>query len=127
MIMRLLLLASFCLLLTAVLCPAPSLAQTHKPSPRAQGDLKGVALDPYESRIAGARVRVENKGRLFETETSAEGVFQLRVPSGEYQLTIQSNGFTPFVKKRVRVDAGKTETVNATLWPADIIDTVKIQ
>jgi hypothetical protein len=127
MIMRLLLLAGFCLLLTLAFHRAPTLAQTHSPTPRAEGDLKGLVLDPNDARVAGAQVRVENKEKLFETQTSDEGAFQLRVPSGEYQLTIQSGGFKPFVKKRVRIEADKTETINATLWPAPSTGTLKVK
>jgi hypothetical protein len=127
MIMKLLLLAGCCLLLTLALPQATSVAQTHSPAPRAQGDLKGLVVDPKESRIAGAQIQVENKEHLFETRTSDEGAFQIRVPSGEYQLTIQSNGFKPFVKKRVRIEADKTENINVTLWPAPTVDVIKVK
>ena len=114
-------------LLFAVTClQAPVAAQNHLPSARAGGELKGLVLDPSEARIVGAKITVENEKYSFEVESNDEGAFEIKLPSGEYQFTIRSPGFGTFVRNRVRVGANKTKTINATLWPAPMIDTLPV-
>lgn len=120
--MKHLLLAGIGLLFAVTNWQAPLLAQTHLPAPRAEGELKGLVLDPNEARIVGAKITVENEKYSFEIESNDEGAFQAKLPSGEYKLKIKSPGFGTYVRSRLRVEANKTKTINATLWPAAMID-----
>jgi hypothetical protein len=115
------------LLLASGFWQAPSMAQTHEPAPRADGEFKGLVLDPEEARIVGAKITLENKRYRFETESNDEGAFQIKVPGGQYSLRIESNGFRSYTRKLVRIEADKTATLSATLWPAPIIDVIRIK
>jgi hypothetical protein len=125
--MKRIVIASLCMLLAVIFWRAPLAAQTHSPAPRAVGELKGLVLDTQDARIAVAKITVENKSYLFETQTNDEGAFQVKLPVGEYQLKIESNGFKAYIRKRVRIEAYKTETLNATLWPAPPVDVIKVK
>ncbi|HEY0319403.1 MAG TPA: carboxypeptidase-like regulatory domain-containing protein [Pyrinomonadaceae bacterium] len=119
--------ASLSLLLAIVLWQAPSSAQTHSPTPLAQGELKGLVLDSNEARVAGAKITVKNKQYLFEAQSNDEGAFQLKLPSGDYQLTIESDGFKAYTRKRVRIEADKMETISATLQLAPSTGAIKVR
>ncbi|MBD0372453.1 MAG: carboxypeptidase regulatory-like domain-containing protein [Pyrinomonadaceae bacterium] len=114
--MKTIVFACVSLLLALTLWQSSSLAQTHQPVPRAEGNLKGLVSDPNEARVVGAKITLENKQYRFEAGSNDEGAFDVRLPVGEYQLTIESNGFKVY-KKRVRVEADKTDTINVTIWP----------
>lgn len=111
--------ACLCLLLIAGHWKTSSLAQSHEPTPRAEGQLKGLVLDPNESRIVGAKVTLENKDFKFEVWSNDEGAFEVRVPAGDYRLRIENNGFKPYVRRKLRIEADKTETIRPTLSPAE--------
>lgn len=125
--MKHLLLASLCLLLTLIFWQSPAFAKTHVPAPLAEGDIKGLVMDSQESRITGAMVTLQNKKYRFETQSNDEGAFQLRLPAGEYQLTIESNGFKVYTRKRVRIEADKTETISVTMWQSNPGGSIKVK
>ena len=118
--------ASLGLLLVMALWQTPSLAQTHSPTPRAEGELKGMVLDLRDSRVMGAKITLENKKYKFEAWSNDEGVFKVMLPAGEYRLKIESGGFKAYVK-RVRVETDKTENINATLSPAGSTYLLKVK
>ena len=120
--MKRILFAGVGLLFAVTVLHAPLAAQNHLPAARAEGELKGLVLDPHEARIVGAKISVENGKYSFEIESNDEGAFQFKLPSGEYKLKIKSPGFSVYVKSRVRVDVNKTKLINATLWPAPMIE-----
>ncbi len=112
-------------LLALTLCQTLAPAQTHEPV-RALGELKGLVLDPNDARVAGAKITIENKKNRFELWSTDEGAFQIKLPAGEYQLKIESNGFKPYIKKRVRIEADKTETMRVTVTPFNPQDLIKV-
>lgn len=124
--MKLVALASFILIFAFITAQTASPAQTHEPQVCEEGELKGVVVDPNESRVAGALVIVENKRFRFETLTNDFGAFQLKVPAGKYELKIEGNLFRVY-RKIVRVEVDKTETVNVKLWPMGTGGTLKIR
>lgn len=124
--MKLMVFAGLSLLLLTF-WPTTSLAQTHSPAPRAEGELKGLVLDSNSSRVAGAKITLENKRYRFEVWSNDEGAFEVKAPVGEYQLKIESNGFKDYIKKRVRIEADKTETIKATVVIQSPPDVIKLQ
>jgi hypothetical protein len=107
--------------------PAPALAQSPQPSvvegaqrgvPEARatgasdglpnrappGSVSGVIVDPSESIVAGAQVRLtrEDQSPSEEVLTDANGRFSfVIVSSGSFQLTITLEGFTmPLASRR---------------------------
>jgi hypothetical protein len=124
--MRPLLLTSVSFLLLLSFGHAPAPAQEHAPTVRAEGTLKGLILDPNEARIPGAQITVENKKYRVDVESNDEGAFEVQLPAGEYQLKIEFNGFRDY-RKRVRIEADKTETISATLRPLPPAGTMKVK
>ena len=116
--MKAIMLSSLGFILATLLWQAPVTGQTHAPWPRAEGELRGIVMDPQQARVPGARIRVENKSHSFEVETDEEGAFRLRLPGGDYNVRVEYHGFKAFNRKRVRIEADKTETISVTLRPA---------
>jgi hypothetical protein len=113
--MKLIVFACVSLLLAVGNWQAPLLAQTHSLGPRAEGNIKGLVLDPRNSRVAGAKITLENKSYRVEALSNDEGAFELKVPAGEYQLKVEGEGFEVYIKKRVRIKADKTETISVAV------------
>jgi hypothetical protein len=109
------------------LWPALSVAQTHSPAPRAEGMLKGFVLDPRNSRVVDAKITLENKTYRFEAWSNDEGAFEVRLPAGKYTLTVEGNGFQPYIKKGVRIEADKTETISVTVVIAAPPDDLRLK
>jgi hypothetical protein len=62
---------------------------------QAGGGLRGTVADPTGAMIGGARLRLRGAVDL-ETETDARGHFEfLRLPAGDYTLTVDRPGFRP--------------------------------
>ncbi len=83
----------------------------------ASGMLAGSVMDPSGARVPQAVVHVQAHGAatpVAETRGDAFGNFQLRLPVGEYQVTVVSPGFRAYVAN-VAVAAGATARLNAML------------
>ncbi len=81
--------------------------------------VRGSVVDASGAQVAGALVHAESlepvKGQTDadqgglkrDTAADATGHFLLTLPGGSYLLTVQSPGFDPYVRERLRVDAGQ--------------------
>ena len=67
--------------------------KTSQPSPRPPHRLVGVIVDSMKTPIAFAHVQLLGKDGKFKTETQADGSFSVRLPSGDYSLTVTAAGF----------------------------------
>jgi hypothetical protein len=83
-------------------------------SPR--GTISGNVTDPDGKGVA-AQVQAKNEaGAEFHAKSSASGSYSLtQLPSGTYQIAIVSPGLQPFEKPDVKVQAGQTVRVDASL------------
>jgi outer membrane receptor for ferrienterochelin and colicin len=99
----------------AVLCSA----QTS----RVAGAIQGTVVDPTGSAIAGATVSLRNLGtNLTRTiSTNPEGSFRAgELPVGQYELRVESPGFSPYVNNAIVVSIGREIQVTVHLAPATV-------
>lgn len=75
-------------------------AQTQIPAPAPQVELlRGVILDIQGALVNSASISVENKYFWGSVKVNDEGIFQINVPVGKYQITVNANGFERYRKK----------------------------
>ena len=76
----------------------------------ASGRLSGTVLDPSGAAVmaAAVTVRSETQGAVFSVETDASGAFiVLGLPSGEYAVEVDFEGFQRQVVRDVKVDIAR--------------------
>lgn len=87
------------------------------------GKLQGFVLDRDKSPLPGALIRVENRsnGSRFNVISQNDGYFEFNQlpPADTYLLTVQYIGFSDFSETSVKVNLGKTTTINIQLKPED--------
>ncbi len=102
------------------------------PSMRAQelrGKIQGVVSDGAGGVIPGADVTLRNVGTAVETssQTNASGVYVFDfVLPGQYNLTVQSEGFRTFVQENIRVQTRADITVNAALEIGAVTESITV-
>ncbi len=95
------------LLIAILLCAGIAAAQVGSAS------LSGIVLDPSGATIANATVTLENiqNGELRAVRSNGTGGFSFAaVPSGDYNLKVDREGFTTYVRKGfilIRATAGR--------------------
>jgi Carboxypeptidase regulatory-like domain len=80
--------------------------------------VSGVVTDVRCALVAEAEVVIKNKetGRKFKTRASDEGEFLFAaVPPGTYSIEINAPGFRRFFREDLRVGAGESARVGASL------------
>jgi hypothetical protein len=82
------------------------------------GTITGLVTDPSGASVAGATVTAlqmnTQTSRTATTNDHGNYVFT-NAPIGEYELTVERQGFKKAVQQNVRLDADTTATVNITL------------
>ena len=104
-------------LIALALAAAPASAQTFR------GTILGTVTDTSGGSIADASVSVDNTGTglVRTTITASDGsYFVPELPIGNYQVTIQKDGFTRSVTNDIRVDVAVESRVDAVLKPGDV-------
>ena len=90
--------------LMAFLPICPSLALGQNPlTPSRDAELRVIVFDPSGAVIPKATIRFEGK-KSFSISTAENGSIQVRLPSGNYELTVSSPGYET-TKITHRVDA----------------------
>jgi Carboxypeptidase regulatory-like domain len=74
--------------------------------------LAGMVVDANGSRIAGATITVERDQFERVVKSDDEGRFEVEVPSGTYQITVEQPGFKKFHLPNFRFAPGACELVN---------------
>lgn len=103
----------FAILLVILLASAPAVnAQSISAS------LQGTVTDASGARVSAANVilRNESSGARFATTASGDGVYRfLRVPPGDYDLTVSAPSFGDARKSGIRLGPGEDRRVDAAL------------
>lgn len=86
-----------------------------KPGQGAPGVLQGYVLDGSNAPIAGATLRLQPSG--ISGTTDANGLFQIDVPRGVYELAVEKPGYETARSSGLRILAGVGLTANITLRP----------
>jgi outer membrane receptor protein involved in Fe transport len=93
------------------------------------GNIQGRVIDAQGAAIPGATVTGKNQSTGFvRTEVSdSEGVYRLTgLPVGNYDLTVELQGFSKFDRKSVVVNVGQTVPIDATLNVAGVTENVTV-
>ena len=102
---------------------APALAQGTT------SRVTGMVADSSGGRIPGATVTLTNEGTgiAFNTVTGEAGTYTFdAVQVGRYTLTVELQGFKKFVSTGNQVNIGDPATINATLEPGGLAETVEV-
>jgi len=84
-------------------------------APAGEGFITGRILDPDGAAIEGATISVA--GTTFSATADDFGVYELKVPRGEYAIEISAPGFQPVSVPSVRVMADLGVNATVTLQP----------
>ncbi|MBV8820680.1 MAG: carboxypeptidase regulatory-like domain-containing protein [Acidobacteriaceae bacterium] len=82
------------------------------------GQISGTVTDPSGAPVAAAHVEAVNAGTGYRqtVTTSSAGLFQLPLlPLGEYSVTVDAAGFTPYRRTSVVLTAGSVATIDVAL------------
>src|SRR5205823_14072882 len=92
------------------------------------GNISGQVLDPSGLSIPGVRVAAINLAtNITTTATSTEaGNYNLVVPPGAYQFTVEATGFKQFLLKNVTVTASASVRVDARLEVGSVTELVEV-
>jgi hypothetical protein len=80
-----------------------------------QSRISGVVLDRNDSRIVGALITIKNAGFVRRVRSDDEGRFELELPAGNYEISVEQRGFKTYKLPSLRADAGATAQVNIHL------------
>ena len=92
-------------------------------------ELRGRVLDAQDAPIPGATVTITNQatGVVRQTVSSQDGsYFITAVSPGSYELAAELSGFTKFNRRDVRLDLGRTTTVDVQLRVGALTETVTV-
>jgi len=79
------------------------------------GQLTGTVTDPSGAVVPNANITLKNQlsGDIRRTVSNSEGVFAFAsVPTGEYTITIESQGFAKWERAGIKVSAGDRRSVS---------------
>lgn len=99
-------------LLYLALIAAPLTAQIDR------ANLSGTVTDPSSSRIAAARITLENPkiGLRLETTSNADGIYRFSaLPVGAYTLAIARDGFAPRRFENLELIVGQSRVLDVAL------------
>ncbi len=109
-----------------------SLALLLSPPTHAQqvnATLSGFVLDTNKAVVPNATVLIESSALAIQRSatTNEEGYFIITsLPVGEYRLSVQAEGFAPFVREKVKADVGNTLVLTINLTVKEISQQVSI-
>src|SRR5215470_3881963 len=91
--------------------------------------INGTVADQAEAAVPDAKVTVTNVDTNVSqttTTTSAGTYLVIDLIPGTYSVKVEKTGFKAFVSTNVTVTGGATSTVNATLAPGTVTETVEV-
>ena len=94
---------------------SPVTSRPASPARRPTGKVVGVILDPNDARVPEAAVRFKSGGRTREVTSDEQGQFEISLPEGRYQVTVEARHFRRFVLSSLEVKSNVTEMINIHL------------
>ena len=76
------------------------------------GKIKGRVVDVLNARIPRADVLIVGEGLRWRTMTDSEGEFEMSLPVGEYQLSVEAKHVRRSASQKFQIKAGKTQRFN---------------
>jgi uncharacterized surface anchored protein len=96
---------------------------------RVAGAIQGNVTDQTGSAVAGAIATLRNQGTNQTRTASAdsEGSFRVgELPVGQYELRVESPGFSPYVNTAIVVSIGKVVQITVRLNPATVHEQITV-
>jgi iron complex outermembrane receptor protein len=90
--------------------------------------LQGTISDELGAKVPGAEVRLRSRiGSLVSTKSDQNGKFEFNnLQPGEYLIEVKANGFADTTSSEIRLEKGKTESIDLHLKIAAINESVVI-
>jgi hypothetical protein len=93
----------------------PTNARLPRSSEPVTGKLMGLILDANDARVVNATVRITRPKIKREIKSGQEGEFEVEMPAGSYQITVEANGFRRFVYSPFKIKSNVSEMINIHL------------
>jgi hypothetical protein len=90
---------------------------------RVAGAIQGSVVDQTGGAVAGATVTLRSLGtnRTRTVSSNSEGSFRAgELPVGQYELRVESSGFSPYVNNAIVVSVGTVVQIAVRLAPATV-------
>ena len=100
------------ILLQVGITALPCLANASVKNPNSR--ITGVVLDRNDARVVGAVITIKNDGFIRRVRSDDEGRFELELPAGSYELSVEQPGFKTY-KRSLHAEAGATTQLNIHL------------
>src|SRR5215467_9869004 len=94
------------------------------------GTIVGTVLDSAGAVVPGAKVMLTNEGTHFSrtVDTNASGQYVASsIPTGNYSIAVQMQGFQRVVREGVDLTAADTVTVDFKLTVGDVQQTIEVK
>src|SRR5678816_1370205 len=114
-----------CLLLLLLLSAPVAFGQAQSNA----ADLQGAVRDSTGAVVANATVTARNPGTNFSRSvtTNDEGSYRIiNVPPGDYEVTVEATNFKKAILPKVTVTVGQAASLDVTLEPGQISESVTI-
>jgi hypothetical protein len=105
------------------------LAATSAAAQQGTTDLRGRVLDPEGAVLPGVTVVLKNQatGMVRETVSGADGTFiATGLVPGTYQLTAELQGYKKFDRKDLRLEVGRTSSLDVPMQVGGVEETVTV-
>ena len=96
---------------------------------RVAGAIQGSVTDQTGGAVAGAIATLRNQGtnQTRTASTNAEGSFRAgELPVGQYELRVESPGFSPYVNTVIAVSIGRVVQITVRLNPATVQEQITV-
>ena len=116
---------SFASLLVISMCALIALAQSQAST----GQIVGTVKNPAGELVPGARVTVTNPATGFSrtlTSNDQGGFTAVNLPSGEYTIDVEAQGFGKFTQTGYKVEVGSAITADVNLSVQGVTGTVLV-
>jgi len=93
------------------------------------GTIRGFVTDPSNASVPQARVTATSDTKLVTrtTTTGADGGFLfLSLPRGTYDLTVEANGFSKYVRKGIQLSSGYDLRIDVPLKPGTVTTAIEV-
>ncbi len=94
------------------------------------GTINGTVHDPEGAPLPGVGVTIKSPALILpemNTVTNQQGIYRFpSLPPGTYEITYALQGMNTLVRKDIIITAGKTTTINVTLEPKKLEESIVV-
>ena len=110
--MRVMSLRILLILLQVGITALPCLTNARVENPNSR--ITGVVLDRNDARVVNAMITIKNDGFVRRVRSDDEGRFELELPAGSYEISVEQPGFKTY-KRSLRAEADAAAQLNIHL------------